>query len=99
EVRQGVTRGSSGAAQRQSQTDLDVARLPALGGTLSGTLITWRIMDRRLYDEIRNIEADHWWYVGRRRIVFDWIRLAAASYTNPRVLDLGCGTGFNAEQL
>jgi len=56
-------------------------------------------MDRRLYDEIRNIEADHWWYVGRRRIVFDWIRLAAASYTNPRVLDLGCGTGFNAEQL
>jgi SAM-dependent methyltransferase len=56
-------------------------------------------VDRQLYSEIRRIEADHWWYVGRRRILFPWIQEAASAHTSPRILDVGCGTGFNLEQL
>jgi len=49
-----------------------------------------------LYAQIHQIELDHWWYVGRRRIVFDWLR---PDDRRRRVLDIGCGTGFNIEQL
>ena len=56
-------------------------------------------MDASLYGEIHAIERDHWWYVGRRRIVFDWLRRIAPPETQPRILDIGCGTGFNIEQL
>src|SRR5438874_8490510 len=55
-------------------------------------------MDRELYATIRRIEATHWWYVGRRRIVFDWVRRFAPA-GRARILDLGCGTGFNLEHL
>lgn len=56
-------------------------------------------MDVSLYGEIQAIERDHWWYVGRRRIVFDWLRRIAPPAAHPRILDIGCGTGFNIEQL
>ncbi len=56
-------------------------------------------MRRELYGEIRRREADHWWYVGRQRILFDWTRRAVARRTAPRLLDVGCGTGFNLEGL
>lgn len=56
-------------------------------------------MQHELYAQIRNIEADHWWYIGRRRIAFEWIARALASHRHPRVLDIGCGTGFNLEEL
>ena len=56
-------------------------------------------MDSSLYGEIAAIEREHWWYVGRRRIVFDWLQRIAPPATQPRILDIGCGTGFNIEQL
>src|SRR4051812_13524637 len=55
-------------------------------------------MEREMYGTVRRIEATHWWYVGRRRIVLDWVcRLTPGG--RPRILDLGCGTGFNLEHL
>jgi len=54
-------------------------------------------MESELYDVIRRTEASHWWYVGRRRIVFDWVEQYVGDA--PSVLDIGCGTGFNLEEL
>jgi SAM-dependent methyltransferase len=55
-------------------------------------------VDRHLYAEIDRIEHDHWWYVGRRAIVFDWVSRAARDRSN-RILDIGCGTGYNVAYL
>jgi SAM-dependent methyltransferase len=56
-------------------------------------------VQHQLYGQIRRIEADHWWYVGRRRITFDWIQRVLGQHDDPRVLDIGCGTGLNLEEL
>ena len=56
-------------------------------------------MDQALYQQIQKIERDHWWYVARRTIIFDWVLRQARRFSAPRVLDIGCGTGFNIECL
>jgi SAM-dependent methyltransferase len=56
-------------------------------------------MESELYDVIRRTEADHWWYVGRRRIVFDWVERYLGAARRGAVLDIGCGTGYNLEEL
>lgn len=50
-----------------------------------------------LYEEIARLEERHWWFVGRRRIVFDLID----SHVSPpvRILDAGCGAGFTTAAL
>ena len=55
-------------------------------------------MESELYDVIRRVEATHWWYAGRRAIVFDQLARLLPRGASPRVLDIGCGTGFNLEQ-
>lgn len=56
-------------------------------------------MDKKLYDQIEQIENDHWWYVARRQIMFDWIFRELERREQPRILDAGCGTGYNIEYL
>ncbi|MBI2333905.1 MAG: class I SAM-dependent methyltransferase [Chloroflexi bacterium] len=56
-------------------------------------------MDKSLYDNIYQVEATHWWYKARREIIFDWVFRALKKYENPRILDIGCGTGFNISYL
>jgi SAM-dependent methyltransferase len=56
-------------------------------------------MKKELYTRIYEIEQTHWWYVARRKIVFDWILRILGGYSTPRVLDVGFGTGFNIEYL
>jgi SAM-dependent methyltransferase len=56
-------------------------------------------MERQVYGQIQDIERDHWWYVARRKIIFDWALLWAGRFDRPRILDIGCGTGFNVEFL
>jgi SAM-dependent methyltransferase len=52
-----------------------------------------------MYEHIYRVEQAHWWYVGRRRIVFEWVIKLLADHPLPGVLDVGCGTGFNIEAL
>jgi SAM-dependent methyltransferase len=56
-------------------------------------------MKKEMYPHIYEIERTHWWYVARRKIIFDWVFQILADYPAPRVLDIGCGTGFNIEHL
>lgn len=54
-------------------------------------------MEKHLYETYRQIEAAHWWFVGRRKIVIDLLR----KYVGPtgRVFDFGCNAGFFAGEL
>lgn len=55
-------------------------------------------MEQSLHHTIYQLEKDHWWYAGRRRIIFDLIdRLAPPQ--DGRALDIGCGSGLNASIL
>ena len=56
-------------------------------------------MEVEVYREIQRIEATHWWYVARRSIIFDWVVRRAGRLSDPRILDIGCGTGFNIAHL
>jgi SAM-dependent methyltransferase len=37
--------------------------------------------------------------VARRRIIFDWAWSTLSQYEQPRILDVGCGTGYNISYL
>ena len=55
-------------------------------------------------DEIANkqfleLEKQHWWFRGRRRIFFHVLDKAMGSSTDRQVLDVGCGTGGMMEAL
>jgi SAM-dependent methyltransferase len=53
-----------------------------------------RPVDEAVYDEIYALEDEHWWFRGRRAVI--WALLDRARITRPaRVLDAGCGTGRN----
>ncbi len=56
-------------------------------------------MDKSLYENIYQVEEKHWWYKARRDIIFDWVKHILSNYEKPRVLDIGCGTGFNVAYL
>ena len=63
-------------------------------------------MDLSLYETTYQVEDTHWWFVGRRAVVFDELRRVLGEDRNgtqpaarPRILDLGCGTGRNLTEL
>jgi SAM-dependent methyltransferase len=56
-------------------------------------------MKKEMYSHIHGLEQTHWWYIGRRKIIFDWVLQILSGYTAPKILDIGCGTGFNLEYL
>jgi SAM-dependent methyltransferase len=58
-----------------------------------------KVMDKEIYHQIQRIEQSHWWYVARRKIIFDWARQIISGCDSPQILDVGCGTGFNLEYL
>lgn len=53
-------------------------------------------MEAIAYDRIWEIEQDMWWYRGRRAVCFELLRRHAP---RGRVLDVGCGTGYNLKLL
>jgi SAM-dependent methyltransferase len=56
-------------------------------------------MLREGYQVTADHEATHWWFLSRRELVLLQVRAAAAELGFPgrrlRLLDYGCGTGFN----
>ena len=54
-------------------------------------------MDPRLYSQLHEIESNHWWFAGRRRVLLSVLdRLAVQADT---ILDVGCGAGTNLDLL
>jgi hypothetical protein len=55
-------------------------------------------MNPLAYDEMNEVERDHWWYVGRRAILSKIISDMKLE-KDCKKLEIGCGTGGNLEML
>lgn len=58
-------------------------------------------MQSHHYPILYQVEETHWWYLGRRRIIQSLVEKICATLNkaNPRILDVGCGTGANLKML
>ncbi|MEO7826783.1 MAG: class I SAM-dependent methyltransferase [Allosphingosinicella sp.] len=56
-------------------------------------------MERIVYDRMAELDSRHWWYRARREILADLIERRIALPQNPRILEIGCGTGHNIVML
>lgn len=56
-------------------------------------------MERHVYDRMAEIDRDHWWFVGRRRILTALIDRWRPRAGPLRILEVGCGTGSNIAML
>jgi len=55
-------------------------------------------MDANEYDIMYRVEDRHWWYGGLRKMIdAAWRRFVRVD--EPKLLDLGCGTGANLEMM
>jgi len=45
------------------------------------------------------LENDHWWFKGRRKIAFNLLKKNLPQRNNYSILDAGCGTGLNIKKL
>ncbi|MBP85230.1 MAG: methyltransferase [Planctomycetaceae bacterium] len=57
-------------------------------------------MQAHLYDELWNVEREHWWFVARRQIIGSLVDRYASAAKDERldICELGCGTGGNLAQ-
>jgi ubiquinone/menaquinone biosynthesis C-methylase UbiE len=50
-------------------------------------------MQPAAYDVVHDLEESHWFFVARRRILSRLLDETLGGVSNPRILDVGCGTG------
>ena len=56
-------------------------------------------MERIVYDRMAELDERHWWYRARREILKELIERRIRLPQNPRILEVGCGTGHNLPML
>lgn len=52
-------------------------------------------MEQRAYQQLFALEDEHWWFRGRRAVIWSLLRNGGVPSAGLRVLDAGCGTGRN----
>ena len=50
-------------------------------------------MDPAAYEVVHDLEESHWFFVAKRRILSRLLDEMLDGTRNPRILDVGCGTG------
>ncbi len=58
-------------------------------------------MNPEEYERMHALETDYWWFVGRRAIVSQLLKITVPRLgtTAPHLVDIGCGTGANLPML
>lgn len=56
-------------------------------------------MEAAAYHSLRDLQDQHWWFVGRRSVVECLLRRLVALPDRPRILEAGCGYGGNLAML
>jgi SAM-dependent methyltransferase len=56
-------------------------------------------MERIVYEQMAELDQQHWWYRARREVLAALIRREALPPAGAHVLEIGCGTGHNLEML
>jgi len=56
-------------------------------------------MDISMYEDFYNLEEKHWWFLGRRKIIFSMLNEYLPNGNQLRILDVGCGSGATLRKL
>lgn len=56
-------------------------------------------MERKVFERMDSIEAQHWWFIGRRAIISTMIKPLLKGKVFATILEAGCGTGGNLSML
>lgn len=56
-------------------------------------------MERKVYDQMAQLDSRHWWFTARRRILDGIIERVVKPPKDARILELGAGTGHNLAML
>ena len=56
-------------------------------------------MERKVYEQMAQLDQCHWWFTARRRILAELIERVFRPPKNARILELGAGTGHNLSML
>ena len=56
-------------------------------------------MDSAYYHQMYALEDGHWWFIARREFARTLLKQAVGPQDQPRILDLGCGTGGILDSL
>ena len=56
-------------------------------------------MERKVYEQMAELDSRHWWFTARRRILDGLIERVVRPPNNARILELGAGTGHNLAML
>ncbi len=56
-------------------------------------------MDKSLYGQMFSCENNHWWFLAKREIVLYFVSKILENKKQPKICDIGCGTGALLQEL